>query len=1658
MSIGTQKVEADLFPGYETLECIHASDDTRIYRARRNQDGLPVILKSFGVGTVSREAIARMRYEYELLVRMNDPHIIRPVDLFTQGGLPVLVLEDIGGISLDRILTEGPLSLEAALRIGVQIATGLAALHASQVIHKDMNPSNIVLNARTGELRIVDLGLATFHMVEHLEPASSQAPPGTLEYMSPEQTGRMNRTLDYRSDLYSLGATLHRMLTGKPLFDVDAPIEWFHCHIACKPEPPVLVNPQVPAMVSDIVMKLLSKAVQERYQSAVGLSADLHRCLAQWQQQGKIEAFELAQRDAPGQFHLPQHLYGREREVQSLLQAFEEARGGLAIALVTGPAGVGKSRLISEIRQPVTAKDGHFCRGKFDQQQQQRPYSGLIMALRDLLRQVLTESAEQVELWKQQLIGTLGSNCRLLIELVPELERVVGPQPPLPEVPPLESEQRLRLSLFGFFRVFAREDHPLVVVLDDLQWADAGTLQLFDLLVDVTREGHLLLVTAFRADEILPGHLLLEGLAKLKNSRLSITHISLQPLELTDVNHMLSAATHLSLAAAEPFSRLVLDKTGGNPFFIEQFVDALYREGHIRFEVENQCWLPNLNAIEAEDSTDNVIDLMTVKLGQLPPQVQDLVKLAACAGNRFKLDTIAKAAGVEPVVVAKGLRQAGAQGLVIPVQDAFQLIELDQATFDSDLTVEFAFVHDRVQQTAYDLLSPSERARAHLVLGRLLLDQHNDAAPDRELFDLVHHLHVSSELLTELERREVCRLNFEAGKRAKYAAAQVIAAEHFGRSLNALGADAWQSDYALTRDLHAQLAETAFLRGRYIEMDALVGTGLEHARTLLDKIDFHELQITACIVRGELLKAISIARPVLTALGERYPANPNRGHVVLKVLQLKRRLGKNGLGKIRALPMMTSPEKLAALRIGGSLGSVAMFAQPMLLPLMVLQSVITALEHGLAPQIGTSCCMIGVLRASSIGDVQGAEAFGRLGMEICDRADDPRYQGRAQHLYSSLIEYWTRPLNATLNNLRQAAATCKGSGDFEYALHATSIFTKYAFLAGADLVSLEHELATNIDSFNELRQGALIYHLRALHQLCLNFMGRAADPRNLAGDAYNLDRTLSHHRQSNDLTLIQTALSCQTWTSYNFDENDGRAALVFAQRTAQVIEGARGFYSFYWYHYIDALVRLRVAFNAPEPESKALLAAARRRQKVLARAASRCPHNFSSKLLIIEAETLRVRGNDFAAHARFDAAIAEAAQQQFLGDQALANELCGLMHMAAGRTTLGLPYVREACDLYRRWGALGKVAYLESRYRGLARLVATPSRGSMVPMDNLTVASLMKGLKAIANEQIHSRMVTAVMRVALEFAGAQRGILALRNTQGELCIEAESEVDSGEMHILQSSPLSQSHKVAQPLVNYVIHTCSGVVVHDAGETNATFPKLKFDRHVLADKVKSIMCLPLLIGSSNETELVGLLYLENNRATDCFTDKRFDTLETICVAAAGRLELSRRATVDGLTDLFNHEYFQNMLRQECASAKRHGRELGLVLLDVDHFKAINDTYGHQAGDQVLRELGRLLKSASREGDTVARYGGEEMVMILPNTGLEEAVAAAQRLREAIQALVVLYGETPIVVSASLGLAMFDIARDEPATLIRQADAALYRSKAEGRNRLSVAGLN
>jgi len=1624
-------------PGYEIAELIADSRESRVFRARRTADGLPVILK-----TTWPEGATDLRHEFEMIRRVDGPGVIRALALERYGHLPVLVLEDLGGESLDRLCRRRRLTLEEVLAIAVQVAEGLAAIHGAGIVHKSINPAHIVYDPVSGTAKLIDFGLAA-----DLHPASPSLPAqhslqGNLPYLPPEQSGRTNRPVDHRADFYSFGATLYELLLQRPLFPVSEPLEWLHCHIAKQPPAPATVDPGVPAVLSALIMKLLAKSPDERYQSAVGLRADLQRCLDALRATGDIPCFPLAALDRAERIRPPTRLYGRDTELALLLEhAARAARGSSELVLMFGSPGIGKTSLIRELYRPMAASGGRLVMGKFEQLHRNAPYSGFTAALRDLARQLLTEPEAQLAHWKSRLLNTLGRNIRLITAGVPELELIVGPQPEVPALPPLEAEQRFRRALVNVLRACCQPNHPLVMFLDDLQWADSASLRLLETLAREARVPHLLLIGAYRDNEIGGSHPLARALDRLRERGIA-AHIALKPLDRQHLTELLGDLLGAEPAELEPLAELVAVKTGGNPFFCFEFIKALQRSGLFVFDHEARRWRWDIERIRAQRMTDNVVDLMMEKLRQLEPPTLALLQLAACIGSRFALATLTEVADLPLPDVQRHLRQAFAEGLIS--------LPGDLGPNDDVLAV---FNHDRIHQAAYELLDENERRRAHLLIGRRLLRQLPVEGHDEQLFEVVDHLNLGAELIDDAdERRRLSELDLAAGKRAKQAGAYPQALAYLEKGLALLGADAWERAYPLALELHAEAAEAAYLSGRYDAMDRLLADAFARARTLLDRTKLYLVRISANIARGALTEAIAIAKPVLRELGHDYPERPTRVHALLRLAALQWRLRNTPVEALEALPPMTDPRQLAAMSIGERIGGAALFVQPALLPLMILKGVEASLKYGHTDASLTAYASYGMILACKLGQVERGQAFGELALRLTERLPVKSIAGRVLHIHSALVRHWAEPLHACLAPLRQAFELCLDHGDFEYAVLAATVYATNSLDASVPLDQLADDIAGLLATARTLNQGPLVHYLECDLQAALNFLGRSADPSRLAGPVYDLEQRLPDHEAAGDRSLALAARATQIRLSYLFGRAD--LALPMADAALADIDAHQGMYCNVSELLFDALVRLACVTGVTPRQRRRLLRQAARHQALLKRWAKANPVNFLNKVHLLEAERLRVHGREFDAQHHYDEARRLALEHGFTAEAAIAAELCGLMHWRAGREPVALAYLDDARALYRRWGAQAKVADLERRFPRLKKAADRPAdKRAGSALASADFASLIKALKAIADEQALSRMVETIIATAMEFAGAQRGVLILRNTGGQLCVEAEATVDGGEPRILQSQPVADSD-LPQTLINFAARTQTGIVVADARQPNGEVPGLELDPYVQTRWPRSLLCLPLTTGTGAQRELIGMLYLENNHASGVFTQERFDVLELIGIAAAGRLELSRKAAIDGLTGLFNHGYFQNLLTQEVAAAHRHKQPLALLLIDIDHFKRVNDTWGHQVGDQVLREVAQQIKNHCRVGDTVARYGGEEMAAILPDTDLADAERIGERIRAAVEAHRCRHGDQEIGVTISLGLAVLDEDTINPAKLIGRADAALYRSKRAGRNRLSV----
>ncbi|RLU03455.1 MAG: diguanylate cyclase [Ketobacter sp.] len=1645
----------DSLPGYliEELVCEHYT--TRVFRARRLSDNKPVMLKAVRNDQAMANTVAALKHEYEIASAFQSPGIIRILGIEYIQQHPVVVLEDFGGSALSILMRQQQFSIEQVLDIGIKLVCSLGEVHAANIIHKDINPSNVVFNPDSGELKIIDFGISSYLTREQAAIANVNVVEASLPYLSPEQTGRMNRSVDYRSDYYSLGVTLFELLTGRLPFQVDEAIEWFHCHIAKIPPSPHEFNPQVPRALSNVILKLMSKMAEDRYQSATGIAADLQNCLDQLRSSGTIADFILGQQDVCRQMQIPQRLYGRERDVENLLDGFERvSQGANELVLVSGYSGIGKTCLIREVYKPITEHRGFFIAGKFDQLHRDVPYSALAVALRDLCRQILTESDARLAQWRSDLLAALGDNGQLMIDLVHELELIIGPQPAVPKLAPLESEQRFQHVFLSLIGVFSQSTHPLVLFLDDLQWADNASLNALELLNNPeSRVPYLMVVGAYRDNEVAEGHPLLLSIKASEARGCPVSRINLQPLESQHIIQLLMDTFNLDRLSVVNLAGLLTEKTGGNPFFIEEFLKELYQQAVIQYDLEQGRWQWDLEQIQQQKITDNVVDLITQKLLRMEPAACELVQIASCIGNRFPLAMLNLVWESSRAQLEQNLKLAMRLGLIAPVGDAYQIIELEGEV----TTLEFAFAHDRVHQAAYAMLDEGKKQAIHLRVGRLLLRSTNEEKIQEKVFDICNHLNLALPLISQQEEKDaLLALNLRAGIRAKSSTAYQAAKHYLSSALELQHADAWESTFEQTRELYLEAAEAAYLCAEYSAMDGYLDSAFEHIGDLLLKVDFYLVKVSALIAQGKLKESLDLAKPVMAKFGHRYPANPGKRHVLTELFKTLWSLRKADPDAISKLPQMTDPNHLAAHALGGRIGAPAMFVQPELLPMMALRSVRIQQQCGPCELGLNSWAVVGMILAGQMNKPEKGLAYGNLSLTLAQRFQSRPMEGRAIHLYNALVRHWAEPLRNTMEPLQQAYRISLENGDFEYAMLALVVHMMNTFEVGADLNHWYQQLMELRLTIKQLRQGHSVDYVDSHLQFCSNFMGQADDPALLVGEHYNVLEKRHLHEQIGDKSLVIIGHALNVMALYHF----GHYEKALEQVNTLSLEAANvgSFYLIARLYLMDSLVRLANVPLSQGSKRRRLLREVAKNQRKLKQWSVQNPDNFYGKYCLLKAEHLGVLGHDLDANSWFDKAIKASVEQGFLQDEALAAERCGRMHLAAGRITLAGPYLQRALHCYHRWGARAKCQHLLEAFPNLVRKPTEVHVGDSATtrtehLANIDISALMKALKAIAEVKGHGDMIKMILNAALEFAGAQRGTLVLRSSDSDFKVEGVASVDSDETKVMQSIPLSESG-LPLTLVNYVIRTQSKLVVHDAQEGCEEVPGLERDEIIKSSQVRSLLCMPIVIGAGEDREVIGLLYLEHELATGIFTEERFSTLEIITMSAAGRLELSRKASFDGLTGLFNHEYFQNVLVKEFSASKRYQQELGVLLVDIDHFKQFNDTWGHQVGDLVLKDVAQLLRANSRDCDVVARYGGEEMVVIMPSTPMPHARDVAERMRLMIQNHEVIHDGNVLRVTISAGLAMYDAITDSKDELIQRADEALYTSKREGRNRLTI----
>ncbi len=1270
-------------PGYKDAVILQSDSHAAVYRAVRETDDQSVLLKIAGGDA---HAGARLRREFDICRSLNLEGITQPLSLETMETGPAMVLAPFEGTSLAELIKRGEISPTRCLVLTAALARLLGEIHERGIVHKDIKPAAIMVRGD-------EILLGGFAIASRLnrEEQSARTLEGTPTYISPEQTGRMNRSLDYRSDFYSLGVTMYEMLTGAPPFVSHDPLELVHAHIARLPRPPHEKDSGIPAAISGIVMKLLAKTAEHRYQSVFGLTADLDFCIRELRENHAVPDFTPALQDRSEVFRVPEKLYGREQEIRRLLEIFGAARDGAnKLLLVAGYSGIGKSSLVNEVQRPITEARGYFISGKFDQFKRDIPYSAVIQAFQDLVRQLLTE--ENIDAWREDLLLALGNTAGVIVDVIPEVELIIGPQPAPPDLSPAESENRFNLVFRKFVRVLADSDHPLVIFLDDLQWADAASLKLIYQLSTDPETGHLLLLGAYRDNETGHGHPLLETLDRARETIGAIEQISPAVLSRENIRAMAADALGASPEDTASLAELVLEKTGGNPFFTREFLKELYRNGSLAFHRGDGRWRWNTDRIRSMEITDNVVDLMAGKILELPDASREALKIAACVGNRFDLDLLAPVLKKTAAETARALEDALKLELVIPLGDDYKYIDDEVEIADGDepsahKRIAYRFVHDRVQQAAYQAIPESERRDVHLMIGRLIPRSGGDPRREDRLIDIVNHLNLGSDLITDAdERLETARLNLAAGRNARSSAAYGSALTYFRAASALLPEDAWNAHYELTLRVRLELLEAYYLNGEYDRADAFADELLGILTEPLDRMGVYLLSVPAQNSAGRPQQSIDLVRKALRELGIRLPANPGQLTVLKDVVLTRIMLSRHSMESLEAIPELEDPILTAAHGLLSEAATAAFFLDSNFFPIMILYMVRLSIRRGHSRYSSIAFVIYGLILSGILMKFKEGYDFGELAMRIQARLGARNLAARVTYLHGYFLRHWEHPLSKITGHLEDGTSMGWETGNLEYLSYALTCRNFIRFLLSENL-DLVHEIALkDLAVLRNTKQDQSELFYIPFIQLLETLGG---------GDVEN--RTYSHDEayprliaEKNNLCVCYSSLMTGIERALM---NDYDGALRAFRQGSEFYDTIRGNPWTTFYHFFFGLSLIR-ANTANRRAKKRNLRQAAQHMRKLAKFAAHKPANREHRALLLRAELAAARNRESEARDYHARSLEIARREQLAGDQALSHELLGDFLSGRGENDQAREHFLRAGEQYAAWGARAKARQL----------------------------------------------------------------------------------------------------------------------------------------------------------------------------------------------------------------------------------------------------------------------------------------------------------------------------------------------------------------------------
>lgn len=1490
-----KKLNTQSFTEYKVIETVYESKRSLVNRILRPSDKQTFIFKQLNKEYPTFLDLARFKTEYETMQRLEIKGVSRVFGIEKHLNSLGFFLEDIEGKSLDRMFPFQKIDLQTQISLAIQILETIDRIHHQGFIHKDINPSNIIWNQKTDQVRIIDFGIAAQVSQENRDFHNPESMEGTLTHISPEQTGRMNRTVDYRTDFYSFGVTLYEMLTRTLPFNSKDPMVLVHSHIAKPPCPPHEINPQVPVQLSDIVLKLMTKRSEDRYQSAFGIIWDLKLCLEDLNETGVISRFPLGQKDISEKLQVPQKLFGRENEIEQLSETFNRVcNGNTELILVSGYSGVGKTSLIHEIQNLIIDRKGFFISGKFDQLERDIPYNSIICAFNELIGQLLTRPEDELNVWKTEILAALDSSGQVIVEFIPDLELIIGKQPPIKTLHPVDAQNRFNIIFQNFIHVFTKKEHPLVLFLDDLQWADTASLKLLKLFLSDPATQYFFVLGAYRDNEVTPSHPLMITMGEIEQT-VPTSQIALSPLDETIIDQLVKETLNCS-DHAKALSGLIYKKTDGNPFFVQQFLTTLYQEKLLEFDPGENRWKWEISKIQEVGITDNVIDLMKDKIQKFEKNTRHALSLASCFGNQFNLSILAVVCRQSVSQTFKALWPAIQNGLVIPIGENYKhiqaMMEID-SDGDSDTSgfvegIKFKFLHDRVQQAGYSLFPEKDKQQANLEIGRLLLKNTPKEDIEDQVFNIVNHFNFGHELISDqTEKYELADLNLLAGKKAKTSTAYETAIHHFDTGLTLLPADKWRTDYDLTRLLSLEKAECAYLIGDFKASEALFKTIIDHGKTDLEQAQVYNAKIPMYQIRGRAFEAVELGVKAIGLMGMKFPITPGKPSILAEILKSKIKLRKGNIEDLEYLPEIQDEKVQLILETISVITPSVGFLSKNLQAYLSLQLFNLTLTYGnskFSPLIYT---LYGFFLCAVFSDYSQGHRFGQLGLRFLKKTNDNNLICKAHLVYARSINHWKNHANENLKSYTIAYKSGIEAGNLLFSAYAAIYLVITRLILGDHLDHILDEEKKYKGFIRRVQYNDCLPFFTLTRQMVYGLKGQTKHNTSFDDDGFDETGYTDQVRDKNEIPFaIVWYYIIKTQTLFLFEEYE--QALKMAEKTEVQLESIIGNIALPEHRFYYALTLTHLYPKASGKDKKQYLKILKKNLKAFKKWSDNAPENFEHKYLLIQAQMDQILGQKESAMELYEQAIKSAEKNGYTQNKAIASECAAKFYLSIGFVTIAKTYMTEAHYQYYKWGAAAKAAFIEKKYPQLLSAIEKDeiiSEHTMTQnvVEGLDWNSMLKASQTISGEIVLDTLLKKMLGIMMENAGAQRGVFILDN-HGTLKVEAESHVDEKEVIVLQSIPLEVYEGAPVNLIQYSARKTETVILENASQRHL----FSDDPYFRGQTKKSILCIPIVY----QGKLIGLLYLENDLVTQAFTSERVQLLGLLSSQAAISIENAR----------------------------------------------------------------------------------------------------------------------------------------------------------------------